>query len=214
MTCRGTREIGGKGSGFARGLPALWAGGPGRSVYASDMDESSALMGVSEIADAVAGFSGVATALRRHEESAFFSASRRVFFGDLISHSAIALFCAMAVIACIHAVGATSGVWAVWSVIWACCAMLGIVSGYRRGKRMPRAQGIEGWVGTVALAVFSALVVLQAYNVLVLRAFWPFFAALIGNLAFAFVQFARLAVPRAPSPVAKEESAVGNSASP
>ena len=49
------------------------------------------------------------------------------------------------------------------------------------------------------LLSFVGLVVLQLYNVLVAQAFWPFLAALVGNLGFAFIQFTRMIVPRTPA---------------
>ena len=51
----------------------------------------------------------------------------------------------------------------------------------------------------VVQVCFAALLVLQIYNALVLGAFWPYLAALVGNLGFAFVQFMRLIVPRTPT---------------
>ena len=170
------------------------------------MDETSALMGVSEIAVAVAGFSGVATALGYRDEATSFSSSRRLLFGDLIIHSGIALFCSMAVVGCLYAVGSIAAVWITWSIIWAFCAVIGIVSGLRREKRKTATQGPLRMIGPLVLGGFALLLLLQLYNAFSLRTFWPFFAALLGNLAFAFVQFARLAVAHMRNPLADDTS--------
>lgn len=153
-------------------------------------------MAVAEIAVAVAGFSGVATALGRRDDATFWSPGRRYFFADLLSQSAIALFFALASLVSIHALGATGTVWGAWGLFWAACAAFGVAQGYRRAGGLPPARGVERLVGPVVTALFVALVVLQVVNALVWSAFWPVLAALLGNLVFAFVQFTRLVVPR------------------
>jgi hypothetical protein len=160
------------------------------------MDEEAALTAVAEIAVAVAGFSGVAMALgsRTHDQS--WSVGQRVLFVDLIMHSGIGLFASLIPIVMMHRLGSSPRIWVVASLIWAICACFGVGSGFLRGRKLPKPPGLEAYVGPVVLTSFFALIVLQAYNVVVIRAFWPYLAALVGNLFFAFVQFMRLVVPR------------------
>ncbi len=53
------------------------------------MDEASALVGIAEIAVAIAGFSGVAPALGHRSDDQFWSPGQRARFVDLITHSGI-----------------------------------------------------------------------------------------------------------------------------
>jgi hypothetical protein len=159
------------------------------------MDEASALIAVAEIAVAVAGFSGVATALGQRTDETFWSAGQRARFFDLLVHSGIALFASLIPLVMMYRVGPDWD-WLWSSVIWAFFACIGITLGFLRGRSLPRPSGLERFVTPFVLVSFSGLMILQIYNALAMRAFWPYLAALVGNLGFAFIQFMRLIVPR------------------
>lgn len=161
------------------------------------MDEASILIGITEIAVAFAGFSGVATALGGRHDSHFWTPSRRALFGDLLLQSAIALFSSLLALASLAAVGSDAPrIWAFWSLVWAVFGTIGTTAGLRRARAVTRLPGPERFVGPIAISGFTALILLQLYNAWVLQLFWPYLAALLGNLGFAFVQFVRLVLPR------------------
>ena len=163
------------------------------------MDEASALIGIAEIAVAIAGFSGVATALGHRSDAQFWSPGQRSRFIDLILHCAIALFASLIPLVLSFRFGVDGEFWVRSSLIWAFFGCCGIGSALMRGRRLPGPRGIEKYVVRFVLLSFVGLVVLQLYNVLVAQAFWPFLAALVGNLGFAFIQFTRMIVPRTPA---------------
>ena len=86
--------------------------------------------------------------------------------------------------------------WAPASLIWAFFGGFGLGSAMLRARRQPAPRGMEIIVVRWVQLSFVGLIVLQLYNVLVAQAFWPYLAGLVGNLSFAFIQFARLIVPR------------------
>jgi hypothetical protein len=168
------------------------------------MDEASALIAVAEIAVAVAGFSGVAAAFGERNDRAFWTPSQRARFLDMLTHSGIALFASLIPLVFMFRDGSSDG-WALSSLIWGVMACIGTAQGFRRGFRLPRPMGLERYVGPAVLIAFAGLVILQGYNVFVAEAFWPYLAALVGNLGFAFVQFMRMIVPRSERTPARED---------
>jgi hypothetical protein len=162
------------------------------------MDEISALIAIAEIAAALAGFSGVATALAQRGDAEFWSPGQRSRFVDLLTHSGIALFTSLVPMVSIYRIGdgPTARVWVVASLIWAFFASFGVTAGIVRQRRFPAATSLEAFVSVLALTIFVGLLLLQLGNAIWIREFWPYLAALVGNLAFAFVQFMRLVIPR------------------
>jgi hypothetical protein len=157
------------------------------------MEPDSALIGVSEIAVAIAGFSGIAAALR-HGAAHTWPRADRDRFVDLLTHSGIALFASLIPLVFGYRGGIDATLWAISSFTWATCGAIGIgLSMWRaqRGGRAPSRQAL------VVLGLFLLVLLLQVYNVVVIREFWPYLAGLVSNLAFAFAQFMALAIPRA-----------------
>jgi len=168
------------------------------------MDEASALIAVAEIAVAIAGFSGVATAFGQRDDATFWTEGQRSRFFDMLVHSGIALFASLIPLVLMHRSGFGVG-WAISSISWAFFACIGIAFGFARGRRLPVPTGIERFVTPIVLGCFAGLVCLQVYNVLLPQTFWPYFAALVGNLGFAFIQFMRMIVPRRKEPAAADD---------
>jgi hypothetical protein len=162
------------------------------------MQEDSALIVVAEIAAALAGFSGVATALGERGHAHAWTRRERAQFVDLLTHSGIALFASLVPLIFLYRVGEgpKSGVWLDSSLIWAFFASLGVTSGLVRQTRSRASTRFEALIGISVLISFAGLLGLQIANAIWIRAFWPYLGALVGNLAFAFIQFMRLVIPR------------------
>jgi len=158
------------------------------------VEETAALMVVAEIAVALAGFSGVAAALR-HGASETWPDDDRDRFVDLVVHSGIALFASLVPLMFAHRAGVNSELWSSSSFIWAGCASVGIALAARRTllHQNQRGRGVRSVLTAIA---FLGTLVLQLYNGFVLQEFWPYLGGLIMNLGFAFIQFMALAIPR------------------
>ena len=89
--------------------------------------------------------------------------------------------------------GFDAGLWRVCSLLWVFFASFGIWFSLRNLQRSRR----EGAPRTFpfSLAGFLALWFFQVGNALLWQMAWPYFLALTGNLAFAFVQFMSLVNP-------------------
>ena len=157
------------------------------------MEPDSTLIGVAEIAVALAGFSGIAAAVR-HGTAPTWPRVDRDRMVDLVTHSGIALFASLLPLIFGHRGGIDAELWAISSCAWAVCAAIGIGLGLNRSRR-------RGTLGSTPNRVipflFLLVLILQIYNAGVLQAFWPYLTALCANLAFAFVQFMALAMPHA-----------------
>ncbi len=155
------------------------------------MEPDSTLIGVAEIAVALAGFSGIAAAVR-HGTAKTWPRSDRDRFVDLVMHSGIALFASLLPLIFAHRGGIDAELWAVSSSTWAICAAIGI------GLSMARSRSRGTLTSVPNLAVpflFLLVLILQVYNVISLQEFWPYLTGLCANLAFAFAQFMALAMP-------------------
>ena len=150
------------------------------------MDEASALVGIAEIAVAIAGFPGVATALGHRSDGQFWSPGQRARFVDLITHSGIALFASLIPLVLSFRSSVDGEFWVRSSLVWAFFGCIGTGIGVLRTLRQAAPVGIEKYVVQFVLVSFAGLVVLQLYNGLVTQAFWPYLGGLVGNLGFAF----------------------------
>lgn len=171
------------------------------------MDETNALVLIAEVAISVAGFSGIATALEARYDGVGWAESRRSQFVYMLSQSAIALFAALLTLVSLYRIPEgepLAFLWRMSSGVWALFAMCGTMLGFLRGRRLPTPDGAQRFVGPVVFLGFGVLIWLQLYNVLVLQAFWPFLAGLVGNLAFAFLQFTRIVLPEGEKSPAEE----------
>ena len=157
------------------------------------MEPDSALIGVAEIAVAIAGFAGIAAALR-HGAAHTWPRADRDRMVDLVTHSGIALFAALTPLVFGYQGGLDARLWAVSSFIWASCAAVGIALSMLRASRR---RAMRSPITLIVPLLFLLVLLLQVYNVTTLREFWPYLTGLVANLAFAFFQFMALAIPRA-----------------
>ncbi len=158
------------------------------------MSEESVLIVIAEIATALAGFSGIAATFGRRQERPW-SQSERARLANLLNHSGIALFAALAplVFAQIH--GFTPNLWRISSFLWAAFASIGIALRLRWIVSQDSTAATR--MATIALTGFVSLLIFQLCNALFWQLAWPYLLALVGNLAFAFVMFMGLVNPSA-----------------
>lgn len=155
------------------------------------MEEDGALIAVAEVAVAIAGFSGIAAALRHGTADAWPIADRNRLI-DLLAHSGIALFASLIPLVSAHRTALGPDLWSRSSLIWAVCATLGMSLSLLRD----RGRSLRDLPRVLTLLVFAAVTLLQLHNWLSLGEFWPYLAALVANLGFAFIQFMTLAIPK------------------
>lgn len=156
------------------------------------MIEESILIVIAEISVALAGFSGIAAAFGRRQQRTW-SGDERAKLANLLNHSGIALFASLIPLIFAQAGGFDAGLWMVCSLLWVFFASFGIGFSIRNLRRARREGGLETF--PFSLAGFVALWLFQVGNALIWQMAWPYFLALTGNLAFAFVQFMSLVNP-------------------
>jgi len=156
------------------------------------MMEESILIVIAEISVALAGFSGVAAAFGRRQQR-IWSQGERAKLANLLNHSGIALFASLTPLIFAQAGGFDAGLWMVCSLLWVFFASFGIGFSIRNLRRARREGASETF--PFSLAGFVALWLFQVGNALIWQMAWPYFLALTGNLAFAFVQFMSLVNP-------------------
>ncbi len=158
------------------------------------VDHEQLLISVAEIAVAIAGFSGIASALR-HDTADSWSRADRERFENLVIHSGIALFASLVSLLFAARTGFDEGFWATFSLTWAGFGAGGLVVSVRRSWGRARAWGV---VNTLVVGAFAGMIAFQLINGLWWDEFWPYFSGLLLNLAFAFMQFVALAWPGSP----------------
>jgi len=157
------------------------------------MEEDGALIAVAEIAVAIAGFSGIAAALR-HGTSRTWPVEDRDRFVDLVAHSGIALFASLVPLMFAYKSGISPDLWSISSFLWAGFATVGITLTMMRARVHGRSP--KGFRGVLIPLIFTGILALQLYNGFLLQEFWPYLGGLVTNLGFAFTQFMALAIPR------------------
>jgi hypothetical protein len=156
------------------------------------MIEESILIVIAEISVALAGFSGIAAAFGRRQERTW-SEDERSKLANLLNHSGIALFASLIPLISAQAGGFDAGLWMTCSLLWVFFASFGLgfaIRDLRRAKLAGRGEPFP-----LSLIGFVALWLFQLANALIWQLAWPYFLALTGNLAFAFVQFMALVNP-------------------
>ena len=157
------------------------------------MIEESILIVIAEVSVALAGFSGIAAAFGRRQQRTW-SDDERAKLANLLNHSGIALFASLVpLIFGSQADGFDRSLWMICSLLWVFFASFGLWFSIRTLLRARREGGVETF--PLSLVGFMALWIFQVANALIWQLAWPYFLALTGNLAFAFVQFMSLVNP-------------------
>jgi hypothetical protein len=159
------------------------------------MEPGEALGIAAQIAVALAGFAGVAVVFRResvHEWSALDKLRLRL----LLANSILPLGLSMLGLLLLTIKPTPPEIWR-WSSAMAFMVFLMFVATTGKSVRRLNLREVQRERGSQFMLYFFgalgvAAMLLQAYNVALLGAFWPFFAGIVYQLVTAMVQFARM----------------------
>jgi hypothetical protein len=159
------------------------------------MEPSEALGIAAQIAVALAGFAGVVVVFRReavHEWSGVDKLRLRL----LLANSILPLGLSMMGLLLLTIKPTPPGIWQ-----WCSCILLIVTVSFgtvitktfrRLNLRNVQRQGVTRFIFYVFGAFGTATMLLQLYNIVLLAAFWPFFAGIVYQLVMAMAQFARM----------------------
>ena len=151
------------------------------------------LIGIAELAIALAGFSGVVVVFgSRHDGS--WHPGDKLRLGFLIESSLTAAGFALLALLLLYVFPDTPGTaWTGVSIFWSLYMLWSLYSSHRRIKLNSKTHDdIDRFANGIVTTIFLALIVLQVANVILFMAFAPILAALCFNIAGAAMQFARL----------------------
>ncbi|MEM7101271.1 MAG: hypothetical protein AAF541_23630 [Pseudomonadota bacterium] len=156
------------------------------------MDVAEVLVGITEVAIALAGFSGVVVAFGSRGEGAWLPGDR-LRLGFLLEASLTAAGFSLVALLLISAELNAALCWMIGSAAWASYMIFSLVTSRLALRENQDTHGdVDRNSNRVIAALFILLILLQAGNVFVWQQFWPFLAGLIVNLAGAAMQFGRL----------------------
>jgi hypothetical protein len=159
------------------------------------MEPGEALGIAAQIAVALAGFAGVVVVFRReavHEWSGIDKLRLRL----LLANSILPLGLSMLGLLLLTIKPMPPGIWR-WSSGIALVATLSFVTATAKifrslNLRNVQRQRVSRFISYLAGAFGMAALLLQLYNIVLLAAFWPFFAGIVYQLVLAMAQFARM----------------------
>ena len=156
------------------------------------MDVTEILIGITEIAIALAGFTGVVVAFGSRREGSWHPGDR-LRLGFLLEASLTAAAFALLGLLLFSTELRDETVWLVCSLLWPLYMAVSLITSRKALKENQDTHGdVDRFANKVTVGVFLLAVVLQVINVLHLQQFWPYLFALITNLAGAAMQFTRL----------------------
>ncbi len=157
------------------------------------LDYPETLIGIAEIAVALAGFTGVAVAFGSRDHGAWHPGDRlRLSF--LLESSLTAAGFALLSLVLLHLYPESSSIaWAVGSFLWSVFMLGSLFRSHRRIKDNQQRHGdIDQSANRLVFVGFAFLILVQFGNVIIWREFAPLLGALCFNLAGAAMQFVRL----------------------
>lgn len=156
------------------------------------MEVTETLIGVTEIAVALAGFSGVVVAFGSRREGSWHPGDR-LRLGFLLEASLTAAGFSLLGLLLIYTQLERETCWALCSTLWACYMLISLIRSRAVLRENQDTHGdVDRFANKITVTVFVALIVLQGYNALSWQAFWPVLGGLILNIAGAAMQFTRL----------------------
>ena len=156
------------------------------------LDAPQILVGIAEIAVALAGFSGVVVVFGSRSQG-HWRAGDRLRLSFLLEASLTAGGFALAALVLVSIVETEQTAWAAASGLWALFMPLSLYSSRRRIiDNRERHGDIDTFANRLVFGVFATLVLVQVANVFLWRQFAPVLAALCVNIVGAAMQFARL----------------------
>ena len=150
------------------------------------------LVGIAEIAVALAGFTGVVVAFGSRGQGAWHPGDK-LRLGFLLESSLTAAGFSLLALLLLSLEQGEAVTWATMSGIWALFMPGSLWSSRKRIAHNADSHGdVDKVANRVTGALFWVLVLVQVANVLVWREFAPFLAALLSNVAGSAMQFSRL----------------------
>ena len=149
-------------------------------------------MGLTEIAVALAGFTGVVVVFGSHSGGSWLPGDR-LRLGFLLEASLTAGGFALLALVLYSSMQDARNAWALVSGLWALYMVYSLYASHHRiRENLEHHQDIDITANHIVFAMFSSLIALQLINVVLWHEFAPVLAALVLNLVGAAMQFARL----------------------
>ena len=156
------------------------------------MDVPETLIGITEIAVALAGFTGVVVAFGSRREGAW-DPGDRLRLGFLLEASLTAAGFALLGLLLYATDLSQSNSWLLCSLLWAGYMAVSLLTSRSALRRDQQTHGdIDRFANGITVTLFIVCIALQIANAILWQAFWPFLSGIILNLAGAAMQFTRL----------------------
>ncbi len=156
------------------------------------MDFPEVLVGLTEIAVALAGFTGVVVVFGSRSAGGWLPGDR-LRMGFMLEASLTAGGFSLFALVLFSSMQNAQDAWALASGLWAIYMMYSLrTSRQQIRKNLEHHHDIDKIANRIVFFLFSLLIVLQVFNVVLWRDFAPLLAALVLNIAGAAMQFARL----------------------
>ena len=156
------------------------------------MDVVELLVGIAEIATALAGFTGVVVAFGSRSEGTWHPGDR-LRLGFLLEASLTAGGFALLALLLIATLDDRALSWQLLSAAWFAFMSFSLWRSRQQIRSNLDDHGdVDRLANRLTATCFLIVMGIQAANIILLQAMWPFLAAVVLNLAGAAMQFARL----------------------
>lgn len=152
------------------------------------MEEIEALYNLSEVAITLAGFIAIATVLRARDSAT--AGATRVRVINLLVASFGILLLSQTAIALLHANVQEQMTWQISSAFWVLVTISASIYNLRNHTMMVEAgMGLPKLLNWLQWTTLLFVLVLQLFNILMLKTFWPFLVGMISILVVAGISF-------------------------
>ena len=156
------------------------------------MDIGEILIGIAEIAVALAGFTGVVVAFGSRDQGAWHPGDK-LRLGFLLESSLTAAGFSLLALLVLASTGDEGLTWGLLSALWAAFMVGSLWFSSRRISENAETHGdVDNVANRITATIFGALVVVQIVNVVLWREWHPFLAGVLFNVAGSAMQFSRL----------------------
>jgi hypothetical protein len=156
------------------------------------LDFSEVLVGLTEIAVALAGFTGVVVVFGSRNAGAWLPGDR-LRMGFMLEASLTAGGFSLLALVLFSSMHNARNAWAIASGLWAIYMVYSLYKSRRQiRENLEHHHDIDKIANHIVFSLFSLLIALQIINVVLWREFAPLLAALVLNIAGSAMQFARL----------------------
>jgi hypothetical protein len=158
-----------------------------------ELEFAETLVGITELAVALAGFTGVAVAFGSRDRGGWHPGDRLRLNFLLESSLTAGGFALLSLILLYGFPASVEVAWVVASLCWGLFMPWSLYAAHRRIRENQDRHGdVDRVANRIVFGIFAFLVLVQIGNVFLWKEFAPFFAALCFNLAGAAMQFIRL----------------------